>query len=56
VIVYGELLALEGEARLGRAAMVEAPDLATAATMLPAVGDGRLEVHHWRFGGRPAQR
>jgi uncharacterized protein len=56
VIVYGELLVLEGEARLGRAAMVEAPDLSAAAMMLPAGGEGRTEVHHWRFGGRPAQR
>ena len=55
MIVYGELLALDGEARLGRAAIVEAPDLGAAATMLPAGGHGRTEVHHWRFGGRPDQ-
>ncbi|GAA2996264.1 YciI family protein [Streptosporangium longisporum] len=52
MIVYGELLTLDGEARLGRAAMVEAPDPQAAAAMLPA-GDGRTEVHFWRFGGRP---
>jgi uncharacterized protein len=56
LIVYGELLALDGEARLGRAAMVEAPDRETAATLLPTGGDGRTEVHPWRFGGRPAKR
>lgn len=55
MIVYGELLALDGEARLGWAAMVEAPDREAAATMLPA-SDGRTEVHHWSFGGRPDQR
>ena len=56
VIVYGELLALDGEARLGRAAMVEAPDRGTAASLLGTTGDGCTEVHPWRFGGRPAQR
>ncbi|MEU4834302.1 YciI family protein [Streptosporangium sp. NPDC023615] len=55
MIVYGELLALDGEARLGRAAMVEAPDREAAAALLPA-GDGRTEVHMWRFGGRPGER
>ncbi|MEU0571706.1 YciI family protein [Nonomuraea sp. NPDC005983] len=55
LIVYGDLLALDGEARLGRAALVEAPDHEAAATLLPASG-GRTEVRPWRFGGRPAQR
>ncbi|WP_067137138.1 YciI family protein [Microtetraspora malaysiensis] len=56
MIVYGELLALDGEARLGRAALVEAPDREAAAMLLPAGGAGRTEVHPWRFGGRPTQR
>ena len=56
MIVYGDLLALDGEARIGRAAIVEAPDREAAATLLPAGDDGRTQVHHWRFGGRPAQR
>ncbi|HYU85553.1 MAG TPA: hypothetical protein VEK80_12190 [Kribbellaceae bacterium] len=56
LIVYGQLLALDGEARLGRATIVEAPDREAAATLLPISGDGRTEVHPWRFGGRPAQR
>ncbi|MGJ6964979.1 YciI family protein [Streptosporangium sp. G11] len=56
MIVYGELLALDGEARLGRAAVVEAPDREAAATLLPTGGSGRTRVHPWRFGGRPAQR
>ncbi|MFI6597750.1 YciI family protein [Nonomuraea sp. NPDC050536] len=55
VIVYGELLALDGEARLGRVALVEAPDQEAAATLLPPSGDGHTEVHPWRFGGRPTQ-
>jgi uncharacterized protein YciI len=56
LIVYGDLLALDGEARLGRAAVVEAPDREAAAALLPAGDDGHTEVHPWRFGGRPAQR
>lgn len=55
LIVYGELLDLDGETRLGRAATLEAPDEAAAAAMLRASG-GHTEVHHWRFGGRPAPR
>jgi uncharacterized protein len=55
MIVYGELLALDGEARLGRAAVVEAPDREAAVTSLPTGSGGRTEVHPWRFGGRPAQ-
>jgi uncharacterized protein len=51
VILYGELLELEGEGRLGWAALVEAADLEDAAAVLPG-GDGRTEVHHWCFGGR----
>ncbi|GAA3128391.1 YciI family protein [Streptosporangium carneum] len=54
MIVCGELLALDREARLGWAAAVEAPDREAAATLLPADGGGRTETHHWRFGGRPA--
>ena len=53
VILYGELLELEGEGRLGWAALVEAPDLEAAAAVLSG-GDGRTEVHHWCFGGRSA--
>ncbi|MBG0829664.1 hypothetical protein HS041_18020 [Planomonospora sp. ID67723] len=56
MIVYGELLALDCEARLGRAAVVEAPDREAAARLLPAGDNGRTEVHPWRFGGRPARR
>jgi uncharacterized protein YciI len=55
LIVYGDLLALDDEAPLGRAALVQAPNREAAATLLPA-GDGPTEVHPWRAGGRPAQR
>jgi len=53
VILYGELVDLEEDDRLGWAALVEAPDRETAAAVLPAAGD-HTEVHHWQFGGRPA--
>jgi uncharacterized protein YciI len=46
LIVYGELL--DGEAPIGRAALVEAPDQQSAANLLP----GTTEVHPWTFGGR----
>ncbi|GGP79884.1 YciI family protein [Streptosporangium pseudovulgare] len=56
LIVHGELLSLDGETRLGQAALVEAPDREAAAALLPSGGDdGRTEAHPWRFGGRPAQ-
>lgn len=51
LIMYGELLTLDGDGRLGWAALVEAPDREAAAALLPA-GDARPEVHHWEFGGR----
>ncbi|MEU6738482.1 YciI family protein [Streptosporangium sandarakinum] len=55
LIVHGELLSLDGATRLGRAALLEAPDREAAAALLPSGGDGRTEVRPWRFGGRPAQ-
>ncbi|MGW4462573.1 YciI family protein [Micromonospora sp. NPDC004704] len=55
-IVYGDLLALDGETHLGRVALLEAPDREAAATSLPTGGEGPTEVHHWRFGGRPGTR
>jgi uncharacterized protein YciI len=48
LIVYGELLTLDGEARLGWAATVEAPDEEAATKLLP----GNSEVLPWCFGGR----
>ncbi|TCO47841.1 hypothetical protein EV646_105398 [Kribbella antiqua] len=52
LIVYGDLLDPGHESRLGWAALLEAPDLEAATTLLPA---GRGEIHRWRFGGRPVQ-
>jgi uncharacterized protein len=49
LIVYGELRTLDGEARLGWAATVEAPNDQAAAALLPA---DNPEVHPWTFGGR----
>jgi uncharacterized protein len=51
LIVYGELLDLDGKARLGYAAMVEAPDEDAAENLLPP-GDRSTEVFPWTFGGR----
>ncbi|MEU0094560.1 YciI family protein [Kribbella sp. NPDC006257] len=48
LIVYGELLSLDGQTPLGQAALVEAPDPQSAATLLP----GTTETHPWTFGGR----
>jgi uncharacterized protein YciI len=48
LIVYGELLTLDGSSPIGRAATVEAPDPEAAANLLP----GSTEVHPWIFGGR----
>lgn len=56
LIVYGDLLALDTDVRLGRVALVEAPDQAAAATLLPPGANGHTEVHHWSFGGRPTQQ
>ena len=54
MIVCGDLLALDDDTRLGRAALLEAPDRRTAAAALPMDGPGRPEVLPWRVGGRPA--
>ncbi|WP_328995883.1 YciI family protein [Kribbella sp. NBC_01245] len=52
LIVYGDLLAIDTDVRLGRAVLAEAPDRETAATLLPAGANTPTEVHHWSFGGR----
>ena len=51
LIVYGDLLSLDSETHLGRAALVEAPDRSAAAVLLDSTG---AEVHPWQFGGRPS--
>ncbi|MFC0622579.1 YciI family protein [Kribbella deserti] len=50
LIVYGDLLALDGETRIGHAVLLEAPSAESAATVFPATANA--EVHPWRFGGR----
>jgi uncharacterized protein YciI len=47
-IVYGDLLTLDGQTRVGQAALVEAPTQQAAATLLP----GTPQAHPWTFGGR----
>jgi uncharacterized protein YciI len=54
LIGYGDLLDLEAETPLGRVALVEAPHRDAAAAVLATGADEPTEVHHWRFGGRPA--
>jgi uncharacterized protein YciI len=48
LILYGELLALDGQTPLGHAALLEAPSLEAAAARFPA----GTQLHHWCFGGR----
>lgn len=53
LIAYGPLLSDDGEAWLGTAVLLRAPDAESARAVL---GPGRyagIEVHHWQFGGRP---
>ncbi|MFF9347238.1 YciI family protein [Streptomyces sp. NPDC014734] len=52
LIAYGPLLSDDGEAWLGTAALVRAPDPATARAVLSADRYADIEVHHWEFGGR----
>ncbi|MCX5389213.1 YciI family protein [Streptomyces sp. NBC_00094] len=54
LIAYGPLLSDDGEAWLGTAALVRAPDPATARAVLGADGYADVEVHRWQFGGRPS--
>jgi hypothetical protein len=54
LIAYGPLLSDDGEAWLGTAALVRAPDAAAARVVLRADGYAAVEVHNWQFGGRPS--
>jgi uncharacterized protein YciI len=60
LIVHGPLLTPDASRWLGTATLVELPDRGAAASMLsdgPYAEVGlydRVEVHRWRFGGRPA--
>ncbi|WP_405595610.1 YciI family protein [Streptomyces sp. NBC_01092] len=52
LIAYGPLLSDDGTAWLGTAALVRAPDAATARTVLESAVYADVEVHDWEFGGR----
>lgn len=53
LIAYGPLLSDDGSLVLGAAVLLEAPDAASAAEVLPVAQYTGIEVHQWRFGGRP---
>jgi hypothetical protein len=52
LIAYGSLLSDDGTAWLGTAALVRAPDAATARAVLTPERYADVEVHDWQFGGR----
>ncbi len=54
LIAFGPLLSDDGGAWLGTAALVGAPDPDTARATLTAGCYASIEVHSWRFGGRPS--
>ena len=53
LIAYGPMLSDDGVAGLGTALLVQAPDAEAARAVLPAQWYAGIEVHSWRFGGRP---
>ncbi|MEU3214557.1 YciI family protein [Streptomyces sp. NPDC006971] len=53
LIAYGPLLSDDGATWLGTAALVRAPDPDTARAALSPGLYADVEVHNWRFGGRP---
>ena len=53
LIAYGPLLADDGTAWLGTAALVRAPDAGAARALLTPDRYADIEVHDWQFGGRP---
>jgi uncharacterized protein len=54
LIAYGPLLSDDGTALLGTAVLVQAPDPDTARAVLTPDRYADIEVHNWRFGGRPS--
>ena len=52
LIAYGPLLSDDGEAWLGTAVLLRAPDQDTARAVLSADRYADIEVHNWTFGGR----
>jgi hypothetical protein len=53
LIASGPLLSDDGSMVLGAAVLLEAPDADTARDVLAADRYDGIEVHQWRFGGRP---
>ncbi|MFF2963239.1 YciI family protein [Streptomyces sp. NPDC057963] len=52
LIAWGPLLSDTGDAWLGTAALVRAPDPETARAILTPDRYADIEVHNWQFGGR----
>jgi uncharacterized protein len=52
LIAYGPLLSDDGDAWLGTAALIRAPDPDQARAVLTARRYADIEVHNWQFGGR----
>ncbi|MGW3093181.1 YciI family protein [Streptomyces sp. NPDC001102] len=52
LVAYGPLLSDDGEAWLGTAALLRAPDPQAARAVLSADRYAAVEVHEWEFGGR----
>lgn len=53
LIAYGPLLSDDGATWLGTAALVRAADGEAARAVLAGGRHADVEVHDWRFGGRP---
>ncbi|SIQ81302.1 YciI family protein [Micromonospora avicenniae] len=54
LIAYGPLLSDDGATWLGTAALVRAPAPDAARAILTRDRYAEIEVHNWRFGGRPS--
>ncbi|NBM14707.1 YciI family protein [Streptomyces sp. GC420] len=54
LIAYGPLLCDDGTTWLGTAALLRAPDPDAARAVLAPDRYAAVEVHNWRFGGRPS--
>lgn len=54
LIAYGPLLSDDGTRWLGTAALLRAPDAATARVLMTDHKYAHLEVHLWQAGGRPS--
>jgi hypothetical protein len=50
-----DLLSDDGSVTVGAAVLLEAPDAEQAGEVLPTDRYVGVEVHRWRFGGRPEQ-